>query len=202
MIRGLTDPLPINTAQRFLRLAGLWRQSATRRSGSLRGLSCDPVERRGPRAPRPTDGHIALLDRLGAAAGGVLGRGHLILSLATSIQIAPVPWLGWAAISLPAEPELILRIPCSRKSSNIPAPGSRPASAATCSGAPASRRVPSRLATSSEPSREAWLAGVTVQQCGDLLGRARRQQAAQQPGHAARILEGGMGRRHGRPARW
>jgi hypothetical protein len=152
MIRGLTDPLPINTAQRFLRLAGLWRQSATRRSGSLRGLSCDPVERRGPRAPRPTDGHIALLDRLGAAAGGVLGRGHLILSLATSIQIAPVPWLGWAAISLPAEPELILRIPL--------------------------------LAEELKHSRPRQPAG----QRGDLLGRARLPQAAQQAGHIVRAV--------------
>ena len=35
--------------------------------------------------------------------------------------------------------------------------------------------------------------GITVQQRGGLLLRARLPQAVQQPGHAARVVEGGVG---------
>ena len=67
-----------------------------------------------------------------------------------------------------------------------------PASAAACSSAPASRRLSSRPATASGLSRGAWAAARAGQR-GGLLVRARLPQAVQQAGHAARVVEGGVG---------
>ena len=65
-------------------------------------------------------------------------------------------------------------------------------SAAACSSAPASRRLSSRLATPPGSSRAAWAAARAGQR-GGLLVRARLPQAVQQAGHAARVVEGGVG---------
>ena len=43
--------------------------------------------------------------------------------------------------------------------------------------------------------------GVAVQQRGDLAGGPRRAQRAQQVGHAARVIEAGVGGGAGWPAR-
>ncbi len=65
-------------------------------------------------------------------------------------------------------------------------------SAATCSCAPASRRLSSSQATPSGSSRGTW-AAARLGQRGDLLLRARLPQAAQQLGHGVRVVEGDVG---------
>ena len=59
--------------------------------------------------------------------------------------------------------------------------------------APASRRLSSSRATPSGLSRAAWAAGSRASSAAACSLRARLPQAAQQDGHAARVVEGGVG---------
>ena len=57
-----------------------------------------------PAAVRPDDRTIE------PGYPAIPGWDHGWLSSARSAQIVPAPWLGWAAVSLPAEPEPILAV--------------------------------------------------------------------------------------------
>ena len=107
------------------------------------------------------------------------------------------PWRGQQRISRLGQSDGAAR---RLSSSRATAPGSprgawaaaRSASAVTCSCAPASRSAPSRSATR-ERVVEGDVRGGAVGQRGDLLLRARRPQAVQQPDHGARVVEGDVG---------
>ena len=80
-----------------------------------------------------------------------------------------------------------------RKTSNMPAPGRRSASAAAWSCAPASRKLFSSQATPSGSSRATRAAGSRASSAATWSSRARLPQAVQQPGHALRVVEGDLG---------
>ena len=67
-------------------------------------------------------------------------------------------------------------------------PARRPARSA-----PASRRLPSSQATARGLSRETWAAGSRLSSAAACSLRARLPQAAQQPGHGVRVVEGDVG---------
>ena len=68
----------------------------------------------------------------------------------------------------------------------------RCSSAVTCSCAPASRRLPSSLATASGSSRETWAAARSASAVTCSCAPASRR-LSQQPGHGVRVVEGDVG---------
>ena len=157
-------------------------------------------------APRIfSGGRVAVL--LGRAADPLMDtdRDQVFLSPATSVQIFPPPRPGWAAISLPAEPEPILTILLLAEKPEQASPRQPPGQRG---GLLLRARLPQ---PGQQPGHavqvvEGDVGGGASGQRGGLLLRARLPQPVQQPGHAARVVEGhvgggALGQRGGLPRR-